>query len=363
MPNRVAVFTVLLVLGACTEKVDTNSPQPNGPIGLVTVDSVRLTESDSLRVDQPGGLAVTADGRIIVADNASKQLVVFDGSGAPLVRMGRQGSGPGEFESVGAVTLMGDSLIAVKNMARGRVEVFSLSGQRYAWGRAIPGRAYDLAFDNGTLSQSVLSPVDGYSVLSVRDSMDAPRKSGAVPKLYRDAPMLAGPFGTVAHARRGPMGIQVFEGSNYIFFQSDSTGKTDSISLPVLRRRGAKTEALTAIARDTSRGMDALYKSSIPTAVAFVNDSVAVVVHTDVDLEKNAFTGRTYVSLVDIRRYRVCLDLPLAVPGDPLPRIALRDSTVYALTEHVNDDGTGGAWVVRSRLDLGICPWNYVQKH
>ncbi len=69
-----------------------------------------------------------ADGRIIVANSGSNQLLVFDAVGNYVDAWAGQGEGPGEFQSLATVHRWpGDSLIAADS-EQGRVSVFDLEG-------------------------------------------------------------------------------------------------------------------------------------------------------------------------------------------------------------------------------------------
>jgi hypothetical protein len=69
-----------------------------------------------------------SDGRIVVADNLSGELRFFDSAGTFLLRGGRKGQGPGEFEQIiGMWPLDGDT-VAVFDAATRRLSFFSPDG-------------------------------------------------------------------------------------------------------------------------------------------------------------------------------------------------------------------------------------------
>ena len=107
--------------------------QPTLSIGEIDgPDPYLLDISDMLRV---------SDGRILVADRASRELRVFDTLGVHLATWGGSGEGPGEFTSlVGLDRWPGDSLVARWSQGN-RLTVFDSQGN---YGRVfgIPDRAY-----------------------------------------------------------------------------------------------------------------------------------------------------------------------------------------------------------------------------
>ncbi len=359
---RSAAGTALLFT-ACTPEQprDESEAQPNGPVGVTVLDSIRLQDTDTAFVAQPAAIAVTAQGDLFLSDNANKRIYRFRRDGRFVRTISKRGSGPGEVESVGSIALDGDSLLVVKNLARLRVEVFAAASGEFRWGRQLPQRTFDITASNGTIYAGGLLPNASTSLASFSSATDSVRHLGWVPELLRDHPILIGPFGTVAHHVAGDAIAQAFEASDYIYFRTSPLVR-DSIFLPRIRRRGAATEALRATAADTSRGREALFRSSIPMLTRFVNDSIIAVVHSDVELSNNLFTGRYFLSLLDVRTRRVCIDLPLALPSDPLPRITMVADTLVAVVQHVPDAGDAGTFVVRMHVSVNTCPWNYVAR-
>lgn len=66
------------------------------------------------------------DGRIVVLDDGALQIHVFGPDGDHLRSLGRRGSGPGEFESMTTISVVGDS-IYVYDRSRARLSVFHAS--------------------------------------------------------------------------------------------------------------------------------------------------------------------------------------------------------------------------------------------
>ncbi|HEX2078374.1 MAG TPA: BF3164 family lipoprotein [Longimicrobium sp.] len=87
-------LTVVAGVGGCG-----NAASPSPPI------QGRLL-TDTLSLALPTGLALTPDGHVVVVDARAPEAVrVFDTAGALVARLGREGSGPGEF--VSAVSVFG----------------------------------------------------------------------------------------------------------------------------------------------------------------------------------------------------------------------------------------------------------------
>jgi len=87
----------------------------------------RLIGADALR--RPAGLAFsTALGRAYVADAAAHAIVAFDRQGKEVLRFGRQGSAPGEFNYPGHVAVAPDGTLIVDDALNFRVQRLSPEG-------------------------------------------------------------------------------------------------------------------------------------------------------------------------------------------------------------------------------------------
>ena len=105
-----------------------------------------------------------ADGRIVVANGGSNELLVFSAHGGYVGAWGGRGEGPGEFESLALVRPWGpDSLIAADS-ENGRISVFGLDG-RHGSTKSLRGEraSFKLALTAG----SGRGPVGGASALGV----------------------------------------------------------------------------------------------------------------------------------------------------------------------------------------------------
>ncbi|MYA40893.1 MAG: 6-bladed beta-propeller [Gemmatimonadetes bacterium] len=96
-------------------------PEPRVSVGAPTTD-------EDYQLYEVGDASRLADGRIVVANGGSNQVLVFDHAGNYLAAWAGQGEGPGEFRSLGLVeSWTADSLIAADS-EQGRVSIFDLEG-------------------------------------------------------------------------------------------------------------------------------------------------------------------------------------------------------------------------------------------
>ncbi len=146
----------VLALAGC-ERAGTGAPEGQNPVGADVQDSagIRIVESqapapgsrlgwavgaepvvsigthdasDAFQFYRVGDATRLADGRIVVANGGSNELLVFDADGNYLDAWGGQGDGPGEFRDLSTVhPWPGDSLIAGDSQ-QGRASIFDPAG-------------------------------------------------------------------------------------------------------------------------------------------------------------------------------------------------------------------------------------------
>lgn len=76
----------------------------------------------------PWGLAVAADGRILVTDVQGHRVLVLDETGREVARWGRPGEGIGELDDPRGIAELADGRIAVAETGNRRVQVFAADG-------------------------------------------------------------------------------------------------------------------------------------------------------------------------------------------------------------------------------------------
>ena len=105
---------------------------------LVSIGTAEATEDFQLHgVEDATRLA---DGRIVVANGGSWELLVFDGAGNYLTAWGGEGEGPGEFSDLNRVRPWAtDSLIA-DDPEQGRISAFDLEGN-HGWTVSLRSRS------------------------------------------------------------------------------------------------------------------------------------------------------------------------------------------------------------------------------
>ena len=113
--------------------VENRAPTPGSQLGWVVGDEPVVSigtrdASDAFQFYRVGDATRLADGRIVVANGGSNELLVFNADGSHLDAWAGQGDGPGEFWDLSTVRPWpGDSLIAGDSQ-QGRASIFDLAG-------------------------------------------------------------------------------------------------------------------------------------------------------------------------------------------------------------------------------------------
>jgi len=368
--------SAVVVLAACRETRDvalkdspalTQAPPSDSPT-LVPVDSVVLAESDSLTLGLPSSLVVTGGREFYVSDVGLSQVVHFGRDGRPLGRVGRKGSGPGEYKAPTWLTLLGDSILLVKNEARLRVMAFATDSGRFLWERLFPGQTSSMHVDGSRMYVGLVDlPRRGsIGVMATGPGSSAPSDLGAIrvigplPELFARVPQAASVFGTVEVVAFGDTVASAYEVSNHVYLTRVDGSRgviLDSIDVPRIARRGARIDLFHQVTNDQASAMAAVYKSSIPFELARLSSGMLAYITFDPVIENQRITGTLFLSVIDPVRRRVCADALVPGQTDPPARAAFRGDTLFILSQEVVSQDQSRSIVRGYRVDVSRCRW------
>lgn len=122
------LFVVLLLTVGCKEEDVKEKPSPLVlEFKEVAVLNGGKADSGALHLTSPKDVKVDNEGRIYVSDTDQLAIKVFDQKGNFIQSIGREGKGPGEFNSISAFAVNDGKLIAVDGRNR-RIIYFDSSG-------------------------------------------------------------------------------------------------------------------------------------------------------------------------------------------------------------------------------------------
>ena len=284
---------------------------------------------------------------------------------------GRKGRGPGEFESPTAMTMVGDTLLAVYDHAAKRVTFVDI--RRWTLQRVSPLLTQwppAIKFSNGDLlvttwdfetKTSIARAVEGTGALDERQ--------GVIPSLGAQTQMLiTGAFWNSAFTPVRDQIFAMFEVSNSLYAWKRGAREAREIVLPVVRRRGVPPGFFETLLQDPAKATPAMmYDRSSPVALAPVSDDIVGIVTMDVKVDADKWSGIHYLTLYDNRRNRVCADVQVpasrvkvALMKDPLPIVALRGDTLVLLEQAVDQGGDPVQLLRRYRIEPSQCDWSAI---
>jgi DNA-binding beta-propeller fold protein YncE len=107
----------------------------------------------------PGGLAVDANGRLLVSDGANARINMYTETGSFLESFGSEGSGAGEFLGPVGLALDGEGYAIVADTYNHRVAVFDVAGLRAPTGLTVVPEAWQV-----TLTWNPVDNAESYNI-------------------------------------------------------------------------------------------------------------------------------------------------------------------------------------------------------
>jgi|GEM_PF-2288062 len=350
----------------------TSSGQVSAPRGLRVLDSVRVLESDTLFVSRPTQMVLGARGNVYLTESREARVLDIAPTGRINGVFGRKGRGPGEFESPSAITMLGDTVLAVYDHATKRVTLIDI--QRWTLKRVSPlltqwlpaikfydGDLFVTSWDFETKT-SIARVVEGTGALEDRQ--------GVIPSLGAQTQMLiTGAFWNGTFAPVGDQMFAMFEVSNSLYAWKRGAREAREIALPVVRRRGVPPGLFGTLLQDPAKATPAmLLDRSAPVAIAPVSADIVGIVTVDAKVTSEQWSGVHYLTLYDHRRNRVCADVPVPASQikvalmDPLPIVALHGDILALLEQAVDQAGDPVQLLRRYRIEPSQCAWTAIAR-
>lgn len=358
-PERAARVTVLLsALLACCG----GGPEDitGGPLVSV-IDSMRLEETDSLFLARPVSLAIDErDGSILVSDVASGRVVRFAPDGSVLGTYGSPGRGPGELSAPGAVFLARGTVV-VEDFRSRTFEEFDTADGRHVRSTGYAGQPtyYAESRFSDTAWIGIRDPITQTVVAAWALDGDTVRHVVAMPGEYAE-------FGGIGIGRITGLPVVHWADTLLVGFGplsgvvalSLTTGRTDSLEIPVRMRRGVTRRAIQDAGVDFVALMNGI---SALNAVHRMPSGEVALVHYDHYVEGERaprITAQLYVSLLDRGLREACVDTPVPLSSDGRPVVQFHGDTLLVLHQEVDEvTSTASAWLSRFLVSAAGCRW------
>lgn len=326
---------------------------------LVLIDSVRLAENDSTYVGQPSDLAVAPAGAFFITDGFARRVRAFGRDGRFLRNVGRRGNGPGELRNPGVLAFDGDTLLYVVDTSE--IEMFDPRSSAHLGAQPMRKWPGLIVASSGRLFAGHADSAQHGSVGRISPGSPDLRVNGPFPFAeFMTRPGLFPMINTVALALRGDTVATSFNVTNSVYL-SDVAGRVlDSIPVPVKRRNGAQPDLLRRFAdnpSDQQLGERAIYGSSQPMGMYWLPGGMIVVVSSDWRRVDNRNVETSYLSVVDPKSRRSCVDARIPGPTDPPVRVAVRGDTLFVLSQEIDGETRISTTIRSYRIDTAACRW------
>jgi len=353
-------------------KADGAGDRDGGPV-LRLVDSISLEENDTAFLGRvPHTFTVDSGGAVYVADQAADRLLVFTPEGRLKYVLGRHGSGPGEFERIGPITIP-DGEVLVQGWGGSTLSLFDLrSGEEQ---HRIRHRGYIASWAK-TATHLVLGTYlgpgqAGVTLAGLESLVASPTTEWLKPSLsvtpdrYRRYPGLE-LFNQVLVATLGDTLLVGYGAGEEIWRLRSDGSIIDSLTVPRRLRRGASAENFPQYSNPRQSFHDGVSGLSNLLGIWPMTGGRIATWFQDATTESAArpnaeIQGSAYISVLDSTLQRACVDGTVEAPGTGRTRLTFSRDTLFSLDQAVEGSLAGNArvrTVVRKySLDLAGCRW------
>jgi hypothetical protein len=332
---------------------------PRGSV-LREIDSVRVAETEDRFLGRLVGMAVGADGHVFLSDAAHGHVAEVAPDGRIVRTLGRRGRGPGEIERPVALALGGDSVLYVLDNGTLRMNRFDLRSGEFLsqtppLGFSVFGAQLRQVGDEMMLTYPDAKA--GTSLLTLTPEGERKGSEGIIPSIGVTYPMLLVQFTNVAFDVAGDEVYAAYDLSPSIFRWKRGERTAIELPIPAVRRRGATDAHFEELIRDPANAGAKAYDHSMPRALAYVEPSTLLLLTMDLQLLEGGLVSTLHASVVDLDKRRVCPDIELPLPRDPLPQVALLADTIVAVQQSIAADSSSSSAIRRFVVDREACEW------
>ncbi len=193
--------------------------------------------------------------------------------------------------------------------------------------------------------------------MAIRAADGTERLEGALKAFVRESPMLLGPFPGEVFVFVDSTVYTLNELSAPLLSWRRGTRDLQGVALPKVRRRGVSEDDYRIMLKDPAKAAAIAYNHSVPMLLERTASGHLAAVLYDVELVRDAFKGRFYITLIDLAQQRACVDIALPAPEDPPARLAIVGDTVLSIEQDVGVGDCAVTTVRRYVLRGERCAW------
>jgi hypothetical protein len=356
---------ILIVSGACSAEEATTGISTSARVELVRVDT--LSDPDGRLLGRFSSVMTGSDSSVYIPIHYENHVLQFDKRGSLMRRIGRNGSGPGEFAgSPRDIVEWGDSLVFVSLSGR-TVSFFSKTSGKYYHREVLDGFPFSIAATPTHLFAGVLSVERGAAAGVWVPGSDSMLPIVSIPASVRQHPLAMRRWPVSLVAAVGDSVIVGFVTSDEILVATESGRIVDSLRIPVLRRR-AIPENLDEVLQPLLGGRLAFFLFATQMSLTQRPDEHLLAIHVEwsttdstnrpsVDGERVTEEHQTFATLVDRRRRRACVDTPIPTNWTAVAAMTAHDNDIVVVGHVENDEARAVVEMRRYRIDVSTCTW------
>ena len=246
--------TAVLHMNALLRVIEAQAPDKNSGV-VRQLSVVTLQEPDSLLLAAVGSLAPTRAGGFYVAELSLSRVIQYDRNGALVAAIGRKGTGPGEFQAPGAMTLIQDSLLVVNDAGQRGLALFNAHTRRYIRLVRNDGVPTAMLAWRDTLFMGLVIPKTERmtSLAKWPLSRDTVRYFGTLPAEYAQSKQIAQTLPMAVMTRWRDTLLIGFAGHQDLFLASADGRVRDTVNIPARVRRGVPRDLVDQYTRPQTR--------------------------------------------------------------------------------------------------------------
>jgi hypothetical protein len=324
---------------------------------LQLVDSIRVSENDTLFLARPFHIVGGPAGHYFVVDGTEARVLEIARSGQIVRTFGRRGRGPGELERPYSATVSGDSILAVMDNGQKRVIMYDIRTGKYRGSFPQLGWLPSLQFSDRELLAGVLEVDSGTAVVRLALTGDRVGAEGVLPAVLQRHPMLRSGFGAVTFTQAAEGIFAAFEVSQSVFHWQRGDRVAEEIPVPKVRRKGVREDLFDELVRDPSKAAALAFDRSLPLLLSSIGPGILGLVTVDGQMTPTGIAGTLSLTVIDLRRARACPDIVVPAGEDPRPQVTLAGDTLVVLEQSMDTRGQPALTIRRFLVRPESCTW------
>lgn len=338
-----------------------------------------LDEPDSSFIGAASAtLAVDEQSNVYIGDVLAGRVLAFASDGTFLQAIGRRGSGPSEWKSVGAFGSTWHDALVFNDSGDRELQLYRGNPKTFVGSVRYSGHLAGLSTVGDSLVISLISrenrragDVRAWAELlksaEERKPIELRGVREPVPTIYSEIPEIEG-WTSYGHVPASTASLTAFGATDVLILRTNSSA-VDTLKVPACNRRGFPEKIRDRWLRRKPTSRDEAIEIAKHTDSAFsammalwpLDQGRVLWWNQDAWLESNGrlLKGRALLTVVDPSTRKACVDVPLEAIGTGRARIGVLADTIFAFDQRFDeaDSAKVHAYIDRYVIDDKSCVW------